>query len=48
MEMNLLMLRLLQQYEILENKFANDEVDWIFQLVVTPDKPYPFYLKKRQ
>ena len=48
MEISVLLLRLLQHYEILENKSANDQVDWIFQVMVTPDKPYPFYLKKRQ
>lgn len=45
MELTLLMLRLLQKYEIVERK---DDVNWIFRVMITPDRPYDFYLKKRQ
>ncbi|CAB4019193.1 cytochrome P450 27C1-like [Paramuricea clavata] len=44
MEMALLVLRILQKYEILERK---DPVNWVCHTVVGPDKPYSFYLKKR-
>ena len=45
MEMSLLVLRLLQKYEIVENK---DSFEWVFNVMVTPDKPYSLYLKKRR
>ena len=45
MEKSLLVLRLLQKYEIVESK---EIVDWVFNVMITPDKPYSFYLKKRR
>lgn len=45
MEKTLLLIRLLQKYKIVKNK---DRVNWIFNVLVTPDRPYTMQLKKRQ
>ena len=38
------LIRLLQKYEVVENK---DQVEWYFRIIHTPTKPYNLNLKRR-
>ena len=47
MEMAIFLIRLLQKYEVVDSKLEEDEVEWYFNLIHTPTKPYTLNLRKR-
>ncbi len=44
LEIGIFLIRLLQKYEVLDNK---EQVEWYFNIIHTPTKPYNLNLKKR-
>lgn len=47
MEMAVFLIRLVQKYEVLDSELEDDQVDWYFNIIHTPTKPYNLKLKKR-
>ncbi len=47
MEMAVFLVRLLQKYEVVDSKLEEDQVEWYFNILLTPTKPYNLTLKKR-
>jgi cytochrome P450 family 49 subfamily A len=47
MEMAVFLVRLLQKYEVVDSKLKEDQVEWYFNIIHTPTKPYNLTLKKR-
>ncbi|CAB4008525.1 probable cytochrome P450 301a1, mitochondrial [Paramuricea clavata] len=47
MEMAVFLIRLLQNYEVVDSKLKEDQVEWYFNVVHTPTKPYNLNLKNR-
>jgi cytochrome P450 family 49 subfamily A len=47
MEMAVFLIRLLQNYEVVDSKLKEDQVEWYFNILLTPTKPYNLNLKKR-
>ena len=41
------LIRLLQKYEVVDSKLKEDQVEWKFNIVDKPKKPYNLYLKRR-
>ena len=46
-EMAIFLIRLLQKYEVVDSKLKEDQVEWYFNIIHTPTKPYNLNLKKR-
>ncbi len=47
MEMAVFLIRLLQKYEVVDSKLKEDQVEWYFNIIHTPTKPYNLTLNKR-
>ena len=47
MEMAVFLIRLLQKYEVVDSKLKEDQVEWYFNIIHTPTKPFNLNLKKR-
>ena len=47
LKMAIFLICLLQKYEVVDSKLEEDQVEWYFNIIHTPTKPYNLTLKKR-